>query len=74
MIAEIEYDEPNAHFGTDITVCVVHLHHRTAKRESGGGFKESWGQFWPFLAELLRDYNVSILCGDFNMSLLCMVP
>ena len=74
MIAEIEYDEPNAHFGTEITVCVVHLHHRTAKRESGGGFRESWDKFWPFLADLLRNYNVSILCGDFNMSLLCLVP
>ena len=72
MVAQIEFDEPNAHFGREITVRVVHMHYMMAKRQSGGGFRESWSSFWPFLAGLLGQMDCNILCGDFNMSLLCV--
>ena len=74
MVARIEFDEPNAHFGKEITVCVVHMHHMTAKKQPGGGFRDSWERFWPFLAGLLTKHDCNILCGDFNMSLFCLVP
>ena len=74
MVAQIEFDNTNAHFGKEITVCVVHMHHMTAKQQKGDGFKQSWDSFWPFLADLLTRHDCNMLCGDFNMSLLCLVP
>ena len=39
MVAQIEFDEPNAHFGKENTVCVVHMHYNMAKRQQGSGFR-----------------------------------
>ena len=45
MVAQIEFDEPNAHFGREITVCVVHLHHMTAKKQQGVASPRHGGSF-----------------------------
>jgi hypothetical protein len=53
-------------------VANVHLHHLTAKKEHG--FDNAHKTFWCVLATYIKKYNIRVLAGDFNMSLLCVVP
>ena len=50
----------------------VHLHHLTAKKETG--FSDAHEHFWETLAKAILQHEVRVLAGDFNMSLLCVVP
>ena len=52
---------------TRVVVCNIHLHHLTAKKETG--FAHGHLQFWEELASTIVQHRVRILAGDFNMSL-----
>ena len=64
MVAQMSFWDPVAWIGTEHSVCVVHLHRMTAKRQKGGGFPEAFDLFWPLLAGVLRRQGCSLLFGD----------
>ena len=75
LIVEVRFDSSYAHFGSSVTVCVVHLHRDTAKQNKNGkGFRAALDKWWPYLCDLLLKHGVDILCGDFNMSLTQVNP
>ena len=71
LVANVEFHKPvSGH--RSLTVCNVHFHYMTAKKQSG--FGTSHTRFWTELAAIIRGYGVQILAGDFNMSMYCVVP
>ena len=50
----------------------VHMHSRTAKKETKNA-KEVTKGFWDLLASYLLKYGVRLLAGDFNMSFLSVI-
>ena len=55
-----------------LPVANVHMHSRTAKKETKAP-KETTKRFWDLLAQYVLRYGVRIMAGDFNMSLFCVV-
>ena len=57
----------------ELRIANVHLHCRTAKRDTlgGGNAAKKW---WDILARYLAEFSPRYLCGDFNMALFCVVP
>ena len=72
MVAELTFDATFATFGDKARVCAVHLHRGTAK--FARNFKVSAGTWWARLAKGLKEKDVDILAGDFNMALTQVVP
>ena len=70
LVAGIEFNQPVSGHRC-LTVCNVHFHHLTAKKNSG--FATSHNDFWTELAGIIRGSGVQILAGDFNMSLFLVV-
>jgi hypothetical protein len=52
-----------------VAVCNAHMHHSTAKKQSGQGFSASHKVFFDTLASAMAVHQVRILAGDFNMSM-----
>ena len=48
------------------------MHHQTAN--SGSGFAHTNDNFWKIMADCTNRHNVTMLTGDFNMSLWAVVP
>ena len=57
---------------TTVTIANVHLHHMTAKVESG--FKEGSQKWWAGFRALIGRWDIDIVAGDFNMALWNVVP
>ena len=55
-----------------LTVANVHMHCRTAKKETKDP-QATTKRFWDLLASYLLRYGVRLMAGDFNMSFLCVV-
>ena len=53
-------------------VANVHMHSRTAKKETKNAAVVTKG-FWDLLATYLLQYGVRLMAGDFNMSFLCVI-
>eukprot|EP00959_Pyramimonas_sp_CCMP1952_P209240 4377264-Pyramimonas_sp.AAC.1 len=60
-------DNTYAGFGSRARVRAVHLYRDTAKCQKD--FKTAGKEWWPKLGRVLREHQVDILCGDFNMAL-----
>ena len=56
-----------------LTVANVHMHSMTAKQETYDK-KEVYDVFWDWLAQYIIHFGVRIMGGDFNMSLVCVIP
>ena len=56
--------------GQTHNVMVMHLHHHMANNH----WPSKLTEFWSWLAEKLREYNVKVMMGDFNMALFEVVP
>ena len=65
MICKATFKQNIGHIGTDVVVCVVHLHFKTAKLE----WPSVAAKFWDALAAQIKRHGVKFLTGDFNMSL-----
>ena len=57
----------------EIRIANAHLHFRTAKRELQSG-AAAYKRFWDLLAKYIAEFRPSLLCGDFNMALLAVIP
>ena len=49
----------------------MHLHFQVANKNPGFRRKKN---LWPWLADMIKQYGVHVLMGDFNMSLFKVVP
>ena len=65
IVAKVDFKQDVGHLGEDIVVCGAQGHNRTMKMEC----PQQWDAFWDRLARNVRDYNIRLLAGDFNMSL-----
>ena len=71
LVAHVVFHKPvSGH--KSLTVCNVHFHHLTAKKDKG--LANAHKTFWDELARVIRGCGVQVLAGDFNMSLFCVVP
>ena len=68
LAVEVSFDDPIVHLGWSHTVMVVHMHPATAKKH------EEVEAYWRLLAEVIREHDVRVLGGDFNMALCRVVP
>ena len=60
LIVDLRFDSSYAHFGSSVTVCVVHLHRDTAKQNKNGkGFRAALDKWWPYLRARLLEHDVS---------------
>ena len=57
----------------EITICNVHLHPKTAKRDLSEGGRV-YHSFWDQLAQHLATFRPRFLCGVFNVALFAVVP
>ena len=55
-----------------IPVANVHMHSRTAKKETNNAHGATQ-VFWGLLASYLLGYRVRVLAGDFNMSFFSVI-
>ena len=55
-----------------LPVANVHMHSRTAKKETKNGHEVTKG-FWDLLAGYILQNGVRLMAGDFNMSFLCVI-
>ena len=58
--------------GNELRVAVVHFHFQVANKNKG--FRRNNDEFWPWLAYKLKQHNIQVLMGDFNLSLFKVVP
>ncbi len=70
MIAKVLLDHGVGFLGAPHNVMVIHLHCHLANNR----WPSKLRAFWPWLADKILRYNVSVLMGDFNMSLFMVVP
>ena len=57
--------------GSTVNLCSCHLNYKTAKWDpKGSGLKTGHGVFFDTLADVLKEYDVHVLYGDWNLSLL----
>ena len=66
MVCKIVLDARVGHIGTDQIVMNVHIHHKTANGRNG---KETLTKNLNTMFRLIKDHNVTVLMGDFNMAL-----
>ena len=72
LMAKIMLKQNVGYMGKEIRVAVCHLHHQVANKSKG--FRRQNDAFWPWLANKLKEHNIQVLMGDFNMSLFKVVP
>ena len=70
LVAKVTLDHPAPVIGRVHNVMVMHLHHDLANNNWPDRLKA----FWDWLEQKLRQYNVKVLMGDFNMSLFRVIP
>ena len=70
LVARVVLDNPVACIGREHNVMVVHLHHHLANNK----WPNKLNAFWPWLAEKLREHDVKVLMGDFNMAFFMVIP
>ena len=63
LVAKVTLDHPAPVIGRVHNVMVMHLHHHLANNNWPDRLKA----FWGWLEQKLRQYNVKVLMGDFNM-------
>ena len=72
LVAKITMKGNIGYIGRELRVAVCHLHFLVANYKKG--FKKQHVDFWPWLADELKQHQVHVLMGDFNMSLFRVVP
>ena len=72
LIGQIKFHNNVGYMGKTLRVAVVHLHRNVAKKEHG--FARQREEYWEHLAQVLREHEVHVLMGDFNMALFKVVP
>ena len=72
LVAKITMKGNIGYIGRELRVAVCHLHFLVANYKKG--FKKQHIDFWPWLADELKQHQVHVLMGDFNMSLFRVVP
>ena len=70
LIGKVYMDGGVAHMGSEQVVMVVHMHNTLAN----GKWPLRLVSFWDWLQAKLQEFGVSVLMGDFNMSLFELVP
>ena len=71
MIAKVTLPHNLGFIGKEHNVMVVHMHNELANNVHG---PQKLEQFWDWLSEKIRIYDVKVLMGDFNMSLFRVIP
>ena len=72
LLAKIMLKQSVGYMGKELRVVVVHFHFQVANKNKG--FRRNNDEFWPWLADKLKQHNIQVLMGDFNMSLFKVVP
>ena len=72
LIAQVHMKKPVAFLGRDIVVMVVHLHYQTAG--SGAGLYKAHEQFFMKCEQLIKNYGVQVIGGDWNKAVMKVVP
>jgi len=72
LVAKITMKGNIGYIGRELRVAVCHFHHLVANNKKG--FRKKHLEFWPWLADELKQHQVHVLMGDFNMSLFRVVP
>ena len=70
LVAKVSLDHSVAFIGHEHNVMVVHLHHHLANNK----WPQRLRDFWPWLTNKLRQHDVKVLMGDFNMALFRVIP
>lgn len=73
QMVHVKFKRPQSGL-SGMTVLNTHMHFMTAKNSSGGGFKKAHNTFWTLLASWIKEHDVRVLAGDFNMALWLVVP
>jgi hypothetical protein len=71
LVVKVHLTKGAGVLGTYVVVMLVHFHNKTAKKHLT---VDAYEKFWRFLLDAIVVHSVDILMGDFNMSLLCVVP
>ena len=70
LSCKVGFKQNVGHLGKSVNCMGVHGHSRTMKMQ----WKEVYIKFWDRLAEKIRQYDIEVMAGDFNMSLTRVVP
>ena len=70
LTCKVGFKQNVGHIGKSVTICGVHGNFKTMKLT----WPQVYHQFWDRLASKIRDYDIEILAGDFNMSLTRVIP
>ena len=65
MVCRATMKQNVGHIGTEVNICTTHLNNRTAKKEWAAVAEA----YWDNLVARIKEFNVHLLTGDFNMSL-----
>ena len=67
LMAKITLKQHVGHMGKELREAVVHFHNQVAN--TNRGFCRHNDKFWPWSADKLKQHEIQVLMGDFNMSL-----
>ena len=70
LSCKVGFKQNVGHLGKSLNCMGVHGHCRTMKMQ----WKEVYTAFWDRLADKLKQFDIEIMAGDFNMSLTRVVP
>ena len=70
LSCKVGFKQNVGHLGKSVNCMGVHGHSRTMKMQ----WKAVYIKFWDRLAEKIRQYDIEVMAGDFNMSLTRVVP
>ena len=73
LMAKIMLKRNVGYMGKELRVVVVHFHVQVANTKTTGLHINN-DVCWPWLADTLKQRNIHVLMGDFNMSLFKAVP
>jgi hypothetical protein len=71
MVCEITLNHTVGHIGKTQVIMNVHLHHKTANEMFG---KKKLEERFETMFNLINEHKVTVLMGDFNMSLTLVIP
>ena len=61
LIVKTMLKQTVGYMGKEMRVAVVHLHFQVGNKNKG--FRNNHEEFWPWLADKLREHNIHVLMG-----------
>ena len=71
LVVKVHLTKGAGVLGDSLVVMLAHFHNQNAAKRLTAAAHE---KFWSLLEKATIDHSVDIIMGDFNMSLLCVVP